>query len=942
MIRITPICLMSLLCGTTFATTFATAFAAGPEMRYSAETVSGTRFDGVELHEWHDPRSVPRLDAKPLFAEPLRWVLDNSLPPAAIPPAYLEYFGGDRMPGRVIGYSDGLSLGERWPAHLLVEPEVLVGPVDVVRSSGVRCSVRGLKRVVWQKREDPRYRPGTLYFRDGRQIDFRIARFAPGEVKLLVDQETRNVPFGQIAEIHLPKLDSWEAWLDQVATLSPDGTKPLMQLETSNGLRVTTSLERFQPSTSGGGDHAHWRHLVQPVWSIEPLWVGFRTIRVWRFFAPHEVPLTAIEPTRTVQKTSLGGGWHAQLDRNVQGGPLKAGDLPLAWGLGVQAYSELEYPWNPLAKTFRTRFALDRVAGRGGCVKASVFGGPISGAPLWTSPITIGTAVPLDTGALIPQIAAPSAGASAGLTLVVDPVLKDRPVGADPLEIRDVGDWLQPLIELDPEPLKLELRRRTQKGIAAWQDWTIQDSQGGPVQLVNVWDQSNPRRWLFRTLVAPQQGFLTLSRRMAIAPGQKFLVLGVGRPEKDVAPSQLQVRINQRSVAEFEIPVRLPYLDLDPLIVPVAEYQGQTVQVDLSQMSATPQGLADWRVITLASQPPIIHHVFEDEPDFVDAFIGGEALLRLQNDDKFSGTSSLSLTVGMKFNPTMNQLNVPIREVPRLGEFRFLRFAWKKTGPGAMRLHLAQDGQWGPEETQDPKVSLRYEVGPAAATLRSIPIAPVAPVNWEVVTRDLFADFGPIQLTGLKLECLGGGSAQFDAIALARRPEDFDKVQPKTEDPASKLAAEVKPNVLLALKSIDDFPGSLTEFAPAFSTSQYGADGLWLLKEFRGRQRVLRTSSVQADKPCILRSPVRVPAGKSTILMMTVSHLPEQTWKLVVLGNGQPLHEVVVGTPTVPSDWLDVPVDLSRFAGQNLLLEIQQQASPGFYAFWQKLEVTSK
>ena len=174
-----------------------------------------------------------------------------------------------------------------------------------------------------------------------------------------------------------------------------------MQIETGDGLRATASSKRFIPAFRGdAGNPDHWYQAVQPFWSAEPLWLRHRAIRMRRFFAPHEVPLSVVEPARVVQKSHLAGGWNWQLDRNVHALAMRSGDLPFGWGLGVQAYSELAFDLPPSARTFRTQYGLDWSAGSGGCVRAAIFAGNATGPLLHRSGHLIGTEKTYDSGPL--------------------------------------------------------------------------------------------------------------------------------------------------------------------------------------------------------------------------------------------------------------------------------------------------------------------------------------------------------------------------------------------------------------------------------------------------------------------------------------------------------------------------------------------------------------
>src|SRR5262249_26155875 len=215
---------------------------------------------------------------------------------------------------------------------------------------------------------------------------------------------------------------------------------------------------------------------------LEPLWLRHRTIRVRRYFMPHEIPLSVIEPSRAVQKSNLAGGWSWELDRNVQGWPMRCGDHPFGWGFGVHAYSELGFDLPVGAQTFGTEYGLGGAAGPGGAVRAARLAGPPRGPPLFRSDHVIGSAKSHDPGPL-------SVSGAKQLTLVVDPASHDRPAGADPFEIRDTFDWLQPVIECDQDALKAELEHRALTGLWGWAGWNIVNAKSAPFVISTAWDQ---------------------------------------------------------------------------------------------------------------------------------------------------------------------------------------------------------------------------------------------------------------------------------------------------------------------------------------------------------------------------------------------------------------------------------------------------------------------
>ena len=166
--------------------------------------------------------------------------------------------------------------------------------------------------------------------------------------------------------------------------------------------------------------------------------------------------------------------------------------------------------------------------------------------------------------------------------------------------------------------------------------------------------------------------------------------------------------------------------------------------------------------------------VFEDQGEFVTNLNQGDGAATLSMDDKFSGTASVKVTPGQRFNPMLPGLGVKIRQNPGPGEYRFVQFAWKKQGGARICLQLNHDGQWGPAAGKPGK--FRYDAGPApdesyGGALR---VDAKLPAAFVVVTRDLFADFGEFTLNGLALSPADGEFALFDHIYLGRSPRDFE------------------------------------------------------------------------------------------------------------------------------------------------------------------------
>ena len=176
------------------------------------------------------------------------------------------------------------------------------------------------------------------------------------------------------------------------------------------------------------------------------------------------------------------------------------------------------------------------------------------------------------------------------------------------------------------------------------------------------------------------------------------------------------------------------------------------------------------------------------------------------------------------------------------------------------------------------------------------------------------------------------------AIATGYRSSKIVKNPPP--DPMANLPPDVKANVERIAVEPGRFGEVLGQVAPAFSTAA-SDQGVWLLKTFQGKPRVVRTHPPAQGQPCILRSPVTVVAGKKTELRMTVAHHPQADWQLLVFANGEKLHDALIAANTTQEGWADVVIDLSRFAGRNIVLEVHNHPNnwASEYAYWQRLEV---
>ncbi len=231
-------------------------------------------------------------------------------------------------------------------------------------------------------------------------------------------------------------------------------------------------------------------------------------------------------------------------------------------------------------------------------------------------------------------------------------------------------------------------------------------------------------------------------------------------------------------VSEFEFPVVFPFGtspgDLSGVKLVATSQLNEKTAIKAEQEIPLSVKIVPGEAVT--PEQPLV--VFEDEAEFVTALSEGNGSATLATDIKYSGTACVHVKPEQKSKAVIPGLSVKIRQYPGPGEYRYVRFAWRKEGGRAICLQLAHDGKFGP--TAGARGKFRYHAGPGPECFgASIALDNNIPTEFTVVTRDLFADFGEFTLTGLGLAVFDGNGGLFDHIYLAGKPEDFGLVEPK-------------------------------------------------------------------------------------------------------------------------------------------------------------------
>ncbi|HWQ92959.1 MAG TPA: ADP-ribosylglycohydrolase family protein [Clostridia bacterium] len=144
-------------------------------------------------------------------------------------------------------------------------------------------------------------------------------------------------------------------------------------------------------------------------------------------------------------------------------------------------------------------------------------------------------------------------------------------------------------------------------------------------------------------------------------------------------------------------------------------------------------------------------------------------------------------------------------------------------------------------------------------------------------------------------------------------------------------------------------PEGLTEavakVAPGWKVADCGQEmNPGLREDFRGRQNVLVTHPGDQQTGCVLTRTITPAVGKTTTLHLVITHDPQGDFDLIVRGNGEELLRTPVNASTVGDGWMTKDIDLSRFAGNPVRLELVNQPSGWAYeaAYWGEIGVHSR
>ena len=761
-----------------FTLASATNLAAANPARYVGRLQSGATIEGNTLSDWHATGLMPKLENQALLepANPFRWLIDRSWAPPPPPDSFVEFVTGDRLPGTVLDYRTGNeSLYSPQPPHVLVR-YAGTNPATLERQMvSMRVDTRWLQRIVWRSRGVEQLEPGVAFFNAGNFLRFRSVRLGTGSATFLTEAGVRRVSFAELAELHLPRVNFWPAAIDELAVLAPSAQSRLIQLETTDGLIATTSLERYQPRVAGDArDVSRWVHGLQPAWSLDMIWVPQGTVWSRRSFAPHEMPLSRVPPLRFEQHTVLGNvQFPFKVNRNVFGGPLRSGTREVGWGLGVHAFAELEYELPPATRAIRSEFGLDASMNDGGCVIPRIINASENGSFLYQGPTIVGSGNVVDTGTL-PLTG--SAENSRRVVLQVDPAVSNRPAGADPFDIRDSANWIDPTVEFDLPRLREQIDERVRQVVQAWRGWDVAWEARMQTKWINYFAEAPANLGEYYPAIGIADGAMKLTLKRPLTDKDGWLVIDAVRTQPAGPSCKVSIRLGDQMPTEHDVPVYdKGRSDYRPIVLSLAavRMESKPPAIEIQQLPTAESIPVLWRCVTITTQHPMLFRLFEDElSETIDSKERGAGTTKIEFDDqqKYFGTRSLALSKQLALHVATGS-TLAIRERPQLGEYRFLRFAVRKQGEGGFRVRL--------KHSSSQERAAIYESSPistASPTVRYLASTPLKQ-EWVVFTRDLYGDFGKMELNGITFEIPDGTKAWIDHIYLARTQNDFDLIK---------------------------------------------------------------------------------------------------------------------------------------------------------------------
>ena len=133
-----------------------------------------------------------------------------------------------------------------------------------------------------------------------------------------------------------------------------------------------------------------------------------------------------------------------------------------------------------------------------------------------------------------------------------------------------------------------------------------------------------------------------------------------------------------------------------------------------------------------------------------------------------------------------------------------------------------------------------------------------------------------------------------------------------------------------------DINDALKKFAEGWAVKNCGSDMRpGLRAKWGGREKVLMTHPLNEDTPCVLSRKMDIPKDRKE-LVLDLAHDDKGDWVLIVKADGKELVKEEISKDTCKKSWRTIRVDLSKYAGRSVNLELENRANGWSYeaGYW--------